>query len=39
MITIHFNGVGYCYALENGQQLTKYYLTVARLRHYQPNYK
>ena len=33
-VIIHFNGVGYCYTRENGQQLTKYYSTVSKLRKY-----
>lgn len=33
-IRIHFNGVGYCYAKETGQQLSKYYTTTNRLRKY-----
>ena len=33
--TVNFSGVGYCYSYENGQQITKYYSSVARLEYYQ----
>lgn len=33
-IVIHFNGVGYYYTYENGQQISKCYSTVNRLRKY-----
>ncbi len=33
-ITIHYNGVGYCYSYENGQQISKYYSTTGRLYKY-----
>ena len=33
-ILIHYNGVGYCYSFENGQQITKYYSTINRLKKY-----
>ena len=31
---IHWNGCGYYYALESGQQMSKQYSTVWRLRKY-----
>jgi hypothetical protein len=33
-IIIHWNGCGYCYTYENGQQISKYYRTVNRLFKY-----